>query len=165
MTDVLHTPDANRSVGLAIRSMLVLGIACTLFGLTFVIAFGFFNTFERFRPYFILIGTVLWLGPGLLFLFCTYWMHRHASSSAAAVALGTTVFQAIGALALLVAASTFDPVSPLPIVMCVMWLITLGDCVRHLLRARRFLSRGTDRVHGFEAIATPRPALPMNDEE
>ena len=163
MTDDLRRPDPSRSVALAIRSMLVLGVACTLFGLTFIIAFGVFNSFERFRPWFILIGTVVWLAPGVLFLFCAHWMHRHTSSAAAAAAFGTTMFQGVGALALLVAVSTFDPVSPLPIILCVMWLVTLGDCMRHLLRARRFLTRATDRVRGFEAVTAPRPVLPIGD--
>ena len=111
---------------LAIRSLLVLGVACTLFGLTFVIAFGVFNSFVRFRPWFITMGLVLWLVPGISFKCCALGMLRHRLGAATG-GLATVAVQAIGAAGLLYASVSFDPVTPLPIILCVMWLVALAD--------------------------------------
>ena len=148
---------------LAIRSLLVLGAACTLFGLTFVIAFGVFNSFERFRPWFITMGLLLWIGPGISYLSCVYWMRRDRRG-ATTTALATVIVQALGAAALLAAAATFDPVTPLPIVLCVMWLAALADCARQVVRARRFLPSRADRVRGFEPVlGAPGPGITANN--
>jgi hypothetical protein len=145
------TPARDRSVTLSVRSMLVLGVTCTLFGVVFVIAFGLFNSFQRFRPYFTVMGLVLWLGPGVAYLLSAHFVARHARGGAT-TGLAAVVVQAVGAAALLVASATFDPVTPVPIVLCLMWLIALADAARHLLRARRFLANGVDRVRGFEPL-------------
>jgi hypothetical protein len=148
---------------LAVRSLLVLGVACTLFGLTFVIAFGLFNRFERFRPWFVLMGLVLWLGPGVSYLLCVHGMRRERRVAATAGLL-TVAVQAVGAGGLLAASVSFEPITPLPILLCVAWLAALGDCARHLLRARRFIASGTRRVRGFEPVLGTRPALPLGPE-
>jgi hypothetical protein len=153
----------DRPVAMALRSMLVLGVACTGFGLVFVIVYGFLNSFQRFQAWFIFIGTTLWLGPGVLFLICAHFMRRQRPA-AAVFALATVAFQAAGAGILLAVTSTVDPISPIPIVLGVLWLIALADCARHLLRARRFLASGTERVRGFEMIA-PKPVLPIGPDE
>ena len=145
------TPARDRSVTLSVRSMLVLGVTCTLFGLVFVVAFGIFNSFQRFRPYFTLMGVVLWLGPGIAFKLSALLMGRNVRAGAT-VGLVAVAVQALGAAGLLVASATFEPVTPVPIVLCVMWLLALADAARHLLRARRFLASGTERVRGFEPV-------------
>jgi hypothetical protein len=154
--------ERRHPVALALRSVLVLGTACTLFGIVFIIAFGVFNRFERFRPMFSAMGLLLWLGPGVSFLCCAALIRRHRQG-AATVALATTLFQGVGAAALLVASMTVQPVTPLPVLLCATWLIALGDCVRHLVRARRFLSSGTERARGFEVLAA-RQVLPVADD-
>ena len=156
-------PPRNRSVATALRSALVLGVACTLFGLVFVVAFGILNRFPRFRPYFIAMGVLLWLGPGVLYLICAALIRRHRHGAATA-GLATTAFQGLGAATMLVLSVTVQPVSPLPVLLCVMWLVALGDCARHLVRARRFLESGTERTKGFEVMSPPKRVLPMPDE-
>jgi hypothetical protein len=136
--------------------MLVLGVTCTLFGVVFVVAFGLFNSFQRFRPYFTAMGLVLWLGPGVAYLLAGYFVARHLRAGATTGLIAVAV-QAAGATALLVASATFDPVTPVPIVLCVMWLAALADAARHLLRARRFLASGIERVRGFEPVMGANP--------
>jgi hypothetical protein len=152
MTDAPAPDRSALVVGSAVRSVFVLGLSCVLFGLTFFIAFGVLNPFERFRPYFMALALV-WLVPGAVLLCCAYLMRRHTSRNAASVALGASVFQSLAAGVLLVAAMTFEPVSALPIVLCGIWLLALGDCIRQLVRARRFLASATERVRGFEVVA------------
>jgi hypothetical protein len=123
-----------------------------------------FNRFHRFRAWFTLMGFILWLGPGVAFLWCAQWMRWHGSSTAAVIALCATVLQALGAAALLYFAATFEPVTVLPIGLCVMWLIALADCVRHLVRARRFLQSAVERVRGFDAVVKPKQVLPVNEK-
>src|SRR5688572_2677307 len=161
-------PDHNSAgtpqpVATALRSVLVLGIACTMFGLAFVIAFGILNSLHRFRPYFAVLGSVAWLGPGVSYLWSVYLMRRHRSG-AATIALVTAALQALCAATLLVAFAMFEPVTPLPIVFCVLWLMALADCMRHLVRARRFIASATVRTHGFEVeLAPPKQVLPVED--
>src|SRR4051812_34249176 len=116
----LAPPPARHPVALALRSMLVLGVACTLFGLVFVIAFGVFNRFERFRPMFTAMGVLLWLGPGVSSLACAAQIRRHCQGAATA-AMVTTLLQSLGAAALLAFSATAQPVTPLPVLMCLMW--------------------------------------------
>jgi hypothetical protein len=157
-----NPPASHTPVAVALRSVLVLGIACTVFGLFFVITFGVLNALHRFRPFFGALGTVAWLAPGISYLWCVYLMRRHRSG-AATIALVTAILQAIVAAALLVASMTFDPVTPLPIVFCVLWLMALSDCMRHLVRARRFIASATERARGFEIEVAPRPVVPISD--
>src|SRR5688572_25867968 len=97
-------PDAEAGpepVRLAIRSTFVLGVACTLFGIVFVVAFGYLNRYERYRPWFLAMGLLVWLGPGVVFLACTYLMRRQTRGGASG-ALATAGFQALLAAGLLV---------------------------------------------------------------
>ena len=160
MNDDTAPASPDRVIATATRSVLVLGTVCTVFGLTFVIALGVFNTYQRFRPWFVLMGLTLWLGPGLCYLAAAYFMLRHRRAAATA-ALATTAVQAVGAAALLVASATLDPVSPVPIVLGVMWLLALADCMRHLVRARRFFESETQRIRGFEVTIGPQPPTPL----
>jgi hypothetical protein len=145
-------PSEAHPVALAIRSITVLGVACVLFGLVFVIEFGLLNPFHRFRPVLTVMGVLLWLGPGASYLTCAAMMRRHRHG-AATMAIITAVVQGIGAAVLLAFSVTATPVTPLPIILVVMWLVALADCVRHLVRARRFLARNTERARGFEVLA------------
>lgn len=152
------SPDATR---LAIRSTFVLGAASALFGLVFLVLFGYLNTYQLYRPWFMGMGVVVWFGPGAVFVSCAYLMRRH-SRGAATGALATAGFQVVAAAALLVASATFDPVSALPLVLGVLWLIALLDCMRRLVSARRFLAAGTSRTRGFDlSTDAPRPVLPV----
>jgi hypothetical protein len=158
----LAMPLGRHPVALALRSLIVLGVACTLFGAVFVIAFGVLNSFHRFRLFFAAMGLLLWLAPGVSYLCCAALMRRHHQGAATA-AFATTLVQAVGAAALLTASATFDPVTPLPVLLCGMWLLALADCMRHLLRARRFLASGTERARGFEPLVAAKPVLPVSE--
>ena len=157
-------PTTPEPVRLAIRATLVLGVACTLFGLIFVVAFGYLNRYERYRPWFMAMGVLVWLGPGVVFVACAYLMRRHARGGASG-ALAAAALQTLLAAALLVASMTFEPVSPLPIVLGVLWLIALFDCMRRLVAARRFLAAGTTRTRGFDLADMPRPVLPVAGQD
>jgi hypothetical protein len=151
---------APEPVRLAIRGTFVLGVACTLFGVVFLVAFGYLNRYQQYRPYFMAMGLVVWFGPGAVFVACAYLMRRHARGGASG-ALATAGFQFILAAALLVASATFEPVSPLPLVLGALWLVALADLMRRLVSARRFLAAETTRTRGFDLSATPRAVLPL----
>ena len=159
--------DATRDrdpVQLAIRSIVVLGVLCAAFGLVFVVLFGYLNTYQRFRPYFMAMGVAVWFGPGVVFVACAYLMRRSHSRGAATGALATAAFQLLCAAALLVLSATLEPVSPLPIVLGVLWIVALADCIRRLLSARRLLAAGTARKRGFDLAAdAPRPVIPVTE--
>lgn len=156
-------PAARHPVSLALRSITVLGVACVLFGLVFVIEFGLLNRFHRFRPAFTVMGLLVWLGPGVSYLACAAMM-RQQRHGAATMAIATVIVQGIGAAMLLAFSVTTTPVTPLPITLCVAWLAALADCVRHLVRARRFLLNGAERSRGFEPLVTPQQVLPLTDD-
>lgn len=156
-TTTTTSPDPVR---LAIRSTFVLGVTCALFGLVFLVVFGYLNTYQQYRPWFMAMGVVVWFGPGVLFVACAYLMRR-GSRGGATGALAAAGFQFVAAAALLVASAMFEPVSPLPLVLGVLWLVALFDCMRRLVSARRFLAAGTSRTRGFDLSNTPRPVLPI----
>jgi hypothetical protein len=156
-------PSESRPVALALRSITVLGVACVLFGLIFVIEFGLLNRFHRFRPVFTVMGVLLWLGPGVSYLTCAAMMRRHRHG-AATMAIVTVALQGVGAAMLLAFSVTVSPVTPLPIILGVMWLAALVDCVRHLVRARRFLLNSAQRTRGFEPLVPSKRVLPLTDE-
>lgn len=154
---------ARDPVRLAIRGTFVLGVACTLFGLVFLVAFGYFNRYQQYRPYFLAMGLVVWFGPGVLFVACAYLMRR-GSRGGATGSLATAGFQCVLAAALLVASATFEPVSLLPIVLGVLWVVALVDLMRRLVAARRFLGAETTRTRGFDLSAdVPRPVIPVGE--
>jgi hypothetical protein len=157
-------PATRHPVSLALRSIIVLGVACVLFGLVFVIEFGLLNRFHRFRPVFTVMGVLLWLGPGISYLACAAMMRQHRHG-AATVAIATVILQGVGAAVLLAFSVTATPVTPLPIILAVTWLAALADCVRHLIRARRFLLNSANRTRGFEPLVTSRRVLPLADDE
>lgn len=150
--------DASRErdpVHLAIRSIVVLGVLCAAFGLVLAVLFGYLNTYQRFRPYFMAMGVAVWFGPGVVLVACAYLMSRSHSRGAASAALATAVFQLLCATTLVVLSATFEPVSPLPIVLGMLWIVALADCIRRLVSARRLLAAGTERTRGFDAIVAP----------
>jgi hypothetical protein len=152
--------DHDESLRLAIRSTLVLGVVCTAFGVAYLVAAVLLNPHQRFRPWFLGMGVALWFGPGVVFVTCAYLMRRH-SRGAATGALAAVGFQALCAAALLVVSATFEPVSPVPIVLCVLWMIADADCMRRLVAARRVLRAEATRTRGFEAVVA-RPVLPLS---
>lgn len=159
MTDDSPSRDPVR---LAIRGTFVLGVACTLFGLVFLVAFGYLNRYQQYRPWFLAMGLTVWMGPGVVFVACAYLMRRQSRGGATGALVAAAV-QFVFAAALLVASATFEPVSPLPLVLGVLWLIALFDCMRRLVSARRFLAAETTRTRGFDMSGTPRPVLPLGE--
>ena len=156
--------DATRErdpVRLAIRSIVVLGVLFAAFGLVFVVLFGYLNRYQRFGPYFMAMGVGVWFGPGVVFVTCAYLMRRSHSRGAATGAMATAVFQLLCAATLLVLSATFEPVSPLPIVLGVLWIVALADCIRRLAAARRLLAAGAERTRGFDAILA-QPVFPSS---
>ncbi len=69
-------PNRERPLRQAIQSLKTLGLASAAWGVFFVFTWGYFNRSERFRPYFIALGLVVWLIPGVMFYLCG-WMIDH----------------------------------------------------------------------------------------
>src|SRR5690349_13347028 len=123
--------DPQRPIELAIRSTRLLGIVSTLFGLVMVLVFGYFNRLQRFRPYFIALGLVVWFVPGVLYLTASHFMRRR-SRAGVVTALASAAGQAVFAAALFVGTLTVQPVSPIPVLLTALWVVALVQLVAHL---------------------------------
>ena len=58
---------------------------------------------------------------------------------------------------------TVEPVSPIPVLMCVLWAAALGQLLVHLWKSLESVRLDTDHVRGFDALGQfgPRPVLPL----
>jgi hypothetical protein len=155
--------DPQRPIELAIRSTRLLGFASTAFGLVMVLVFGYFNRFLHFRKYFIGLGMVVWFVPGVLFLMA-WWFLRRRSRAAVLAALATAGVQLLFAVAILIGSLTVQPVSPVPVLLCVLWAAALAQLVVHLRGSLESVRVDTAHVRGFEALGapSPKPVLPLH---
>jgi hypothetical protein len=150
-----------RPLHLAIRSTRLLGIVSALFGFVFVIAFGYFNRYQRYRPHFIAMGLLVWFVPGVLFFTCAVLMkQRRRVGAVGAVALAAV--QELFAIATLVGSLLLPPVSPIPIVLSILWIAALAQLLYHLRLSLPLLEHDPERLRGFE-IATPQRVLPVEE--
>ena len=164
MTPTPEVDPRQRPLHLAIRSTRLLGFCSTLFGLVIVFALGYFNRYRAYRVAFIALGLVVWVVPGVLLM--TYAMlltqrRRRAAIGALAVASAHGLF----ALAAFVASVTLPPVSPIPILLSVLWLAAVGQIIVYLWRSLPLLEHDAQRRHGFEISATPRSVLPVEERK
>ena len=158
--------DPRRPIELAIRSTRALGVVSAVFGLVMMVAFGYFNRYLRFRPYFIGLGMVVWFVPGVLYLTAWHFMRRR-SRAAVVSAMATAAGQAVFAAAMLVGSLTIQPVSPVPVVLAALWVAALVQLLVHLRRSLESVRLDTEHVRGFDALdpAAPRPVLPVEPVE
>ena len=157
--------DPQRPIELAIGSTRLRGIVSTLFGLVMVLVFGYFNRLQRFRPYFIGLGLVVWFVPGVLYLAASHFMRRR-SRAGVVTAMATAAGQGVFAAALLVGTLTVQPVSPIPVVLTAFWVAALVQLIGHLRRSFESVRLDTEHVRGFEALGAdaPRRVLPVEPD-
>ena len=158
--------DPQRPIELAIGSTRLLGVVSGLFGLVMVMVFGYFNRLQRFRPYFIGLGLVVWFVPGVLYLAASHFMRRR-SRTGVVTAMATAAGQGVFAAALLVGTLTVQPVSPIPVVLTALWVAALVQLIGHLRRSFESVRLDTEHVRGFEALGAhaPRRVLPVESDE
>ena len=152
--------DPQRPIELAIRSTRTLGYVSAVFGLVMMVAFGYFNRYPRFRPYFIGMGLLVWFIPGVLFLTASHFLRRR-SRAAIVGAMATTAGQMVFAGALLVGTVTVEPVSPVPVILTALWVAALVQLMAHLRASFESVRVDAEHVRGFEAVGagTPRRVL------
>jgi len=63
-----------------------------------------------------------------------------------------------------VASLVLPPVSPIPILLCVMWVAALVQMFVHLKRALPLLAIDTERRHGFDVQQSPTPVQSISRE-
>src|SRR5436190_18182252 len=126
--------DRDRPLRLAIRSLRLMGLVCSLYGIFFVFAYGYFNRYERYRPYFMGMGMLLWVLPGVVFLVNCRGLELRQRRSAV-YALIVAVLQGMAALGLFIANFFFTPISPIPVVMSALWVAAMVQLVVHLRRS------------------------------
>src|SRR2546430_15473401 len=117
----VYQAQAMRALNMATRSTWILGLASAAFGLVMIVAFGYFNRYQRFGPYFVALGSIVWFAPGVIFIASAYYLKRPRRAGAVA-AMIVALFQSLCAAAILVALCTLPPIRPIPIIMCVAWL-------------------------------------------
>ena len=157
-----HPDDPTRPLTLAIRSMRLLGICSGMFGLVFVIAFGYFNRYQTYRPHFIALGLIVWFIPGVLFVTCSELMRqRRRRGAIGGIAIG--IAQELFAVAALGFSVLLPPVSPVPILLSLLWIAALGQLLWHLRLSLPLLEHDPQRLHGFE-VRSAQPVVPVEGE-
>jgi hypothetical protein len=154
--------QADRALALSIRSTQLLGAISVAFGLVMIVVYGYFNRYQRFRPYFIYFGLIVWFATGVVFIASGYLL-QHKRRAGAMIGIAVSMFQTLCAAAILVAFCTLPPISPVPIVVCVAWLAALGQLMVHLQRAMRAIQNDAEIHRGFELNA-PRAVIPIEEE-
>jgi hypothetical protein len=139
----------ERPLQLAIRSTRLLGAASAGYGIFFCFAYGYFNRFERFQLFFIAFGMLLWVVPGGLLLVNAYQLEQRRRS-AAIVCMIIASIQGICAGALFAAQFFLPPMSPIPLVMCALWVAANVQLAIHLRRSLPLLQIDVEKRHGFD---------------
>jgi uncharacterized membrane protein len=130
----------------------------------FVFVWGYFNKWERFRPHFIAMGLIVWAIPGVVFFFCGWLIERERQRRTAVIAMITALCQCLFAGVGLVASLVLPPVSPIPILLAVMWVAALVQLFVHLKRALPLLAIDTEHRHGFDVQQVTMPVQPISRE-
>jgi hypothetical protein len=153
-------PDPFASLELAISAARLIGFVLFCFGLTIVVRGGYLNPYHRYRAYFFGAGLVIWVIPGVLLMACSFYL-RKRRSIAFRIARLTAILEAAFAMAVLVANLFFTPISPVPILLCVLWLFGMIQLAIQLKRSRVLVRFDAEFHRGFQAIA-PTPVLPID---
>ena len=159
--DSLDENRASRALTLAARSLFLLGYLSAGYGIFAMVAYGYLNRFERFRVYFLALGLLIWFAPGVLFVATGYLLNRR-SRTGAVMAMIVALFQSLCAAAMLFAFCTLPPISPIPIVMCAVWLLALGQLMVHLQRSLRAIESDAEHCPGFP-VNVPLAVLPVEN--
>jgi len=141
--------DPLRPLALAIRSTRLLGFCSAVFGLVFLMAFGYLNPYRLYAHWGVAMGLVIWFIPGVLLMLCAAQL-QHRRRSAAIGAMMITCVHVLFALAALVGSCTLEPVSPIPIIMSALWAAATAQLVVYLWRSLPLLEQDAERRKGFE---------------
>ena len=152
------TPPLDREIALlrTARSLKVLGLASGGWGAFFIVTWGYFNRSERFRPYFIVLGLIVWLVPGVLMCLFAWTMETQRRRSSAIWAILTAIGQGLFAIAGLIGSVILPPISPIPILLCAMWIAAIAQLIVYLKLSLPLLDIDVERRHGFEVRAFAR---------
>src|SRR5215218_8948074 len=121
---MMHDPE--QSLLTAQRSLRLLGIISALFGLVMIVAFGYLNRSARFGPFFIAMGLVVWFLPGVLMVTCWWYLNRRSRSALRAAQVMCAI-QMLFAIALFALFLVLTPISPVPVVMTMLWALAAGQ--------------------------------------
>ncbi|MBC8107812.1 MAG: hypothetical protein H7Z14_14585 [Anaerolineae bacterium] len=141
--------DPEKSLLTAQRSLRLLGIISALFGLVMIVAFGYLNRSVRFRPYFIAMGFLVWFLPGVLMVMCWWYLNRR-NRIALRLALVMCAVQTLFAIALFAMFLVLTPISPVPIVMTLLWALAAVQLLTLLWRARPAVDLDAEHHAAFE---------------
>ena len=145
---------AEQSLAVAQRSLRLLGIMSAVFGLVMIIVFGYFNRLQRFGPYFIGLGFIVWFLPGVLMLTCWWYLNRR-NRLALRGAMFVCAIQKLFAIALFAMNFFLSPISIVPIVMTLVWALAAGQLLMQLWRARPAVDLDAEHRAAFEAQVIP----------
>ncbi len=154
--------DPQHSLEYAIGASRLIGFVVLCFGFTVVLRGGYFNRYHLYRNFFFGIGLIVWVIPGALLLMFSHYLKRRRRFSYRATQI-TTLSQLFFASAFLIGSFTFSPISPLPILLSLLWLTCCAQLLRYLHDARPLLGHEAEYQRGFEPIA-PKPVLPADQQ-
>jgi hypothetical protein len=152
--------DPQQSLESAIIASRLIGFVLLCFGLTIVIRGGYFNRYHLYRNFFLFIGLVVWVIPGVLLFTWSNYLKRRRRFALRATQI-TAYIQLFFAAACLIGSMTFTPVTPVPPLLCLLWLVCLILLLAHLHRARPLLAAEAEFQRGFEPIAA-KQVLPVD---
>jgi hypothetical protein len=155
--------DPQHSLEYAIGAARLLGFVLLCFGFTIVMRGGYFNRYHLYRNFFFGIGLIVWVIPGVLLLTWSHYLKRRRRFAFRAAQL-TTFTQLFFAGIVLAGSFVFTPISALPIVLSVLWLLCCVQLLRYLHDARPLLGSEAEFQRGFEPIA-PQQVLPVDVSE
>jgi hypothetical protein len=136
----------DRSLKNAAAGATALGVVLTAVGLG-VLAVAVFTAYPQFRLHFLAFGSLGVLGPGLLSLFASH-MLRQRQPAAVNLTLGAAAWQAVVAVSLLGVQFYLTPISPVPLLLCLLWLLAAAGLAWQVLGTRA----QTRTASGFEVV-------------
>jgi hypothetical protein len=157
----MTAPDdtRDRPLQLATRSTKLLGLVSAGYGIFFCFAYGYLNRYQTYAAYFIAMGMIVWVLPGVTFLVQAKQLEDR-KRSAAIIAMLAAIFQGVCAAGLFVANFFFTPISVIPVVLSLLWVIAIVQMIAHLYRSLPLLEIDAQRRHGFD-VSTPQQVLPV----
>jgi hypothetical protein len=154
--------DPQRSLEFAIGAARLIGFVLLCFGFTVVMRGGYLNRFHLYRNFFLAIGLIVWVIPGVLLLMFSHYLKRRRRFALRAMQF--TIFTQLFFAAIFLGGSfIYTPISVLPILLSVLWILCCAQLLRYLHDARSLLGAEAEYQRGFEPI-TPKPVVPIDPE-
>jgi hypothetical protein len=155
----------SNALHIAIRATRIMGLASAALGLVFIIGYGYFNKYQLFRPIFIAGGMLVWFVPGILLYTCAIFLEKRHRARAAAIGASLIAFTQLlfATTALYLQLFHLTPISPIPVLLSILWCAALVDLMSRLNRASPAMVDDPDSHRGFEVTAPPVPAIPVEN--